>query len=178
MVIFNRKNLTPELTRGEVPGTIYGLSPTGWIDRELFFGWFNSHFLEYAPSARPLLLLLDGHLSHYGPEFIQLACEKGVIVFCLPPHLTHILQPLDSSCFHCLKTYWDQACDQFMSSHPGQIVTVYQFSELLAKAWAQAMTPSTIVSSFKNTGVFPLNRRAVILPGEVHRVKHTYSHCG
>jgi len=37
MIIFNRKNLTPELTRGEVPGTIYGLSSSGWIDSEIFY---------------------------------------------------------------------------------------------------------------------------------------------
>ena len=116
---------------------------------------------------RPLVLLLDGHLSHYCPEFIRLACEKGVIVFCLPPHLTHLLQPLDASCFHALKIYWDEACDQFMGSHPGRIVTIYQFSQLFATAWRQAMTPSTIVAGFKTTGVFPINRRAVVLPGEV-----------
>ena len=31
MVIFNRKNLNPELTRGEVPGTIYGHLQGGLI---------------------------------------------------------------------------------------------------------------------------------------------------
>ena len=36
MVIYNWKNLTPELTRGEIPGTMYGLSASGWIDSELF----------------------------------------------------------------------------------------------------------------------------------------------
>ena len=48
MVIFNRKNLTPELTKGEVEGTIlYGLSSSsGWIDSELFSDWFLNHFLE------------------------------------------------------------------------------------------------------------------------------------
>ena len=35
-VIFDRKVLNPELTTGEVPGTIYGLSDKGWINRELF----------------------------------------------------------------------------------------------------------------------------------------------
>ena len=36
MVIFQRKTLTPQLTLNEVPGTIYGLSASGWVDRELF----------------------------------------------------------------------------------------------------------------------------------------------
>ena len=48
-VIFDRKSLKPELTVGEVPGTVYGLSQKGWIDGELFELWFVRHFLAYAP---------------------------------------------------------------------------------------------------------------------------------
>ena len=165
MVIFNRKNLTPELTKGEVEGTIYGLSSSGWIDSELFSDWFLNHFLEYAPKSRPLLLLLDGHSSHYCPEFIRQACDNGV-VFCLPPYSTHVSQPLDASCFHVLKSYWDEACDHYMSKNPGKIVTVYTFSQLFATAWYKAMTPQTIVSGFQTTGVYPVNRYAIVLPGE------------
>ena len=166
MVIFSRKNLIPELTRGEVEGTIYGLSASGWIESELFSDWFRNHFLEYAPKSRPLLLLLDGHSSHYCPDFIRQACDSGVIVFCLPPHSTHVSQPLDASCFHALKVYWDQSCDEYMSTNPGKIVTIYTFSQLFAKAWHKAMTPQNIVSGFRVTGVYPVNRRAIVLPGE------------
>lgn len=168
MVIYNHKNLSPELARGEVVGIIYGLS-SGWIDGELFSEWFRHHFLEYAPAARPLLLLLDGHSSHYCPEFIREACECGVIVFCLPPHTTHISQPLDVSCFHSLKVHWDYACDYYMSSNSGKVVTIYQFSQLFALAWKQAMTPQNIIAGFRATGVFPVNRNAIVLPGEQPR---------
>ena len=68
MVIWDRKNLAPELAMGEVPSTIYGLFNKGWIDHELLDVWFSNHFLRYAPSARPLLLLMDGHSSHYCPD--------------------------------------------------------------------------------------------------------------
>jgi len=67
MVIWDHKTLALELTIGEVPGTIYGLSGNGWMDMELFHIWFSNHFLRYAPSVRPLLLLLGGHSSHYCP---------------------------------------------------------------------------------------------------------------
>ena len=60
-VVFDRKTLNQELTRGEVPGTVYGLSSNGWMDTELFKYWFMDHFLKYVPSSRPLLLLMDGH---------------------------------------------------------------------------------------------------------------------
>ena len=88
MVIWDRKTLAPELTIGEVPGTIYGLSGNGWMDMELFDVWFENHFLRYAPSVRPLLLLLDGHSSHYCPGTIKLAAKERVIIFTLPPNTT------------------------------------------------------------------------------------------
>ena len=34
MVVFQMKTLIPQLTTDEVPGTIYGLSASGWMDRE------------------------------------------------------------------------------------------------------------------------------------------------
>ena len=166
MIIFQRKNLTTQLTT-KVPGSIYGLSDSGWMDSELFGEWFHRHFLNYAPSARPLLLLLDGHSSHYNLEFIRQASSEGVVVFCLPPNTTHMCQPLDVTAFHCLKMYWDEECDRFMSTNPGKIVTIYQFSLLFSAAWARAMTPKTIMSGFKATGIVPFNRRAIKIPGEI-----------
>ena len=44
LVIFDRKILKPELTFGEVPGTMYGLSSSGWIDSEIFDGCFRITF--------------------------------------------------------------------------------------------------------------------------------------
>ena len=85
-VVFDRKTLNQELTCGEVPGTVYGLSSNGWMDTELFKHWFMDHFLKYMPSSRPLLLLMDGHSSHYCPKMIRAAAAEGVVVFTLPPH--------------------------------------------------------------------------------------------
>ena len=105
MVILNRKTLPPRFTEGEVPGTIYGMSSNGWIDQELFNSWFIKHFLKHAPLARPLLLLLDGHSSHYCPETVHLAAKEKVIMFALPPNTTHLTQPLDKGCFGPLKSF-------------------------------------------------------------------------
>ena len=118
MVIFDRKTLRPELTIGEVPGTIYGLSDSGWINSELFSHWFSSHFISYAPPARPLLLLLDGHSSHFNPSTIELAAEQQIIIFCLPPHSSHRTQPLDKGCFGPLKQFWRQECHEYLINNP------------------------------------------------------------
>ena len=168
-IIYQRKNLVESLIQGEIPGTMYGMnSNSGWMDGELFQQWFEQHFLRYAPATRPLLLLLDGHASHYSPSFIREAAGSGVIVFCLPPHTTHMCQPLDSACFSVLKKEWDRSCDTYMAHHPGKFVTIYQFSSIFAEAWQNAMTSKTVKASFKATGVYPFNRYAIDIPGEVN----------
>ena len=165
MVIFKRKSLNESLIKGEVPNTIYGLSDSGWMDGDLFFKWFHSHFLKHIPSCRPILLLLDGHLSHYNPDMIKEAARNGIILFCLPPNTTHVAQPLDVAPFHSLKVYWDQACNDYMSSHPWKTVTIYEFNQLFAKAWFQSMIPSTIIAGFRVAGVYSVNRKAIHIPG-------------
>lgn len=161
MVIFDRKTLNPELTTGEVPGTIYGLSDKGWINRELFLNWFHRHFLALIPPTRPILLLMDGHSSHYSPDVIRAAAEEKIILFTLPPHTTHIAQPLDRGPFSPLKAYWKQICHDFYAKNTGRVVTRFDFSSLFSEAWKLAMTPKNILSGFNVTGVYPFNRERV-----------------
>ena len=146
-----------------MPGTTYGLSSNGWIDLELFHGWLTDHFLKHAVGSRPLLLLLDGHSSHYNPATIRFAKEHDVIVLCLPPNTTHESQPLDTCMFGLLKRNWGDVCHKFMQQHPGQIVTKYQFSTLFNEAWMKSMVPANIVSGFKKCDVYPFNPDAIAI---------------
>ena len=99
-------SLHPSYACGEVPGTHYGMSSNGWMNQKLFQGWFIRVFLEYIPPKRPVILLMDGHSSHYCPETIRMAAEHQVVLFALPPNTTHITQPLDCECFAPLKVAW------------------------------------------------------------------------
>ena len=166
-VIFDRKTLVPQLTKGEIPGTSYGLSSNGWIDRQLFTDWFFHHFLEFAPSVRPLVLLLDGHTSHYSPEVIKMGAAEEVIVIALPPNTTHLLQPLDKGIFSALKSQWKKVVQSYTAKQ-SKAVTRYEFSALFADAWYSSMIPKNIHGGFKTCGVFPFNRHAVVLPLEEH----------
>ena len=84
MIISDWKKLKPNFTTGEIPDTAYGLSKNGWINSELFQEWFTNHFLLHIPPQRPILLLLDGHSSHYQPQLIKTAAANQIILFCLP----------------------------------------------------------------------------------------------
>ena len=76
MVLFQGKRLNHTFTIGEIPGTMYGMG-SGWVDTELFEAWFCDQFLAYAPKTRPLLLMLDGHVSHYQPElYSEVSCKR------------------------------------------------------------------------------------------------------
>ena len=39
------KTMNQELTNGEVPGTLYGVSENSWDTQQLFKEWFHRHFL-------------------------------------------------------------------------------------------------------------------------------------
>lgn len=166
MVIWDRKTLPPELAIGEVPGTIYGLSDKGWIDQELCDMWFHMHFLRYAPPCRPLLLLMDGHSSHYCPATIRSAAQERVILFSLPPNTTHITQPLDKAVFGPLKVFWKHACHNFLVKNPGKRISKENFSSIFSEVWIQTMTPKNILSGFHTTGIYPPDRNAITLPFE------------
>ena len=149
MVIWKGKRIRPELAEGEVRGTLYGLSENGWMDQGLFDMWFRGIFLRYSPAARPLLLLLDGHSSHYCPETIHLAASQKVVLFTLPPNSTHLTQPLDRGVFGPLKVAWRQVCHEFLIDNPGQTVNHRVFSRLLAEAYMRAMTVKNIIAGFR-----------------------------
>ena len=109
-----------------------------------------------------MLLLMDGHSSHYCPETIRLAQQQDVILFMLQPHTTHEMQPLDTSVFSSLKTHWQDICHDYLQQHPGCVITKYQFSGLFSEAWGKALVPISIISGFKCTGVYPFNPQVVL----------------
>ena len=157
-VIYDRKSLNPAYSKGEVPGTLYGLSENGWMNQELFHQWFQNHFLQYVPPSRPLILLMDGHTSHYCPATIKLAAENKVVLFALPPNTTHLTQPLDRACFAPLKIAWREECHHFITTNPGKVVNRLEFSHLFAQAWYKAMTMKNVLSGFQVTGICPFDR--------------------
>ena len=130
----------------------------GWIKSYSLIGFFK-YFLTHAVSERPLLLLLDGHSSHYTLQLVKAAAEKGVIIFCLPPHTTADSQPLDTSYFGPLKTYWFETCRQYLFDNPGRII---QFSSLFVQAWSKGMTVNNIVSGFRSAGIYPFAPNVIL----------------
>jgi hypothetical protein len=77
------------------------LSENGWTNNKLGLDWlkhFNEHTINRSVGTYRLLII-DGHESHHSADFEAYCKENNIITLCIPPHSSHLLQPLDVGCF-------------------------------------------------------------------------------
>ncbi|XP_045451633.1 uncharacterized protein LOC123660620 [Melitaea cinxia] len=160
MIIFKRMRMSDQLKEGAPAGSLVTVSESGHINRELFCQWLE-HFASVVKPTKEdkVLLLLDGHTTHSkNLDALMFAREKGIVLLQLPGHTTHRLQPLDVSFFKPMSTYYTQAIESWMRSHPGSAVTQYQVSWLINEAYERAATIGNVANGFKATGTWSVNR--------------------
>lgn len=112
-------------------GTAYAATSNGWMETEVFQNYFQRTFLPAIGNERPVLPIYHGHSTHLGIELINLAQENGVHILKLPPHSSHLLQPLDLSVFKSLKTRWDMELTKWQRKNVGLNLPKCQFSRLI-----------------------------------------------
>ena len=81
-------------------------SPTGYSNDDLAIDWLK-HFDKHSRKGQVgawRMLIMDGYGSHMTYEFFTYAKRKQIELFHLPPHSTHLTQPLDVGCFQPFKT--------------------------------------------------------------------------
>jgi len=122
---------------------------------EIFQDWFLK-FCEVV-KQRPLLVVLDGHISHLNTSTIRKAMEENIVLLKLPPHTTDLLQPLDRNCFGPLKLKWNEALIDWQRTYKRKL-TKAEFCNLLCSIWEKGLTKNNVVSGFISTGIFPCNR--------------------
>ena len=66
---------------------------------------------ENAPEA-PCVLIFDGHRSHTTTAFITYVMRNNIILLRLPPHPSHLLQPLDVRLFGPVKMFLSQELER------------------------------------------------------------------
>ena len=133
-----------------LPNVVARCGDKGWVDQGLFYSWLKDHFLSNSASHRPLLLLFDGHSSHFEPKSIEFARENNII---LPPHTTHECQPLDIGLFGPLKKYWREECHKFYQGNSSLLITKLNFNRVYLIAWMKAVSPSNVSGGFRKSGV-------------------------
>lgn len=185
MLIFPGIRFMYDPLRGAPDGSFLGRSSNGWIDSEIFFEWLANHFYPHLVKEGikfPVVLLVDGHASHINLETANFCNEKKIVLYCLPPHASHIMQPLDVSVFGSLKNRWSKEVRNFQLSHPGENITKQTFSGVFKKAWEYSTTPENATSGFRKCGLFPLDKdnidKSRMLPSQVFIPSHSGNNPG
>ena len=160
--IFQGARMREELLHGALPGTGGTVSESGWSNSEIFELYLKDHFLKYAKGAHDgkILLLYDGHRSHISPRLIEWAVAHDIILFVLPPHTSHVLQPMDVGCFGPFSKIFKGECHKWQRLNGG-VVTRYNTCSLACKAYTLALSPGNLRSSFQKCGIYPFNPSAI-----------------
>ncbi|XP_072401714.1 uncharacterized protein [Diabrotica undecimpunctata] len=132
--------------------------PSGWMPSENFVKYLK-HFIQYAcPSKNnSVLMLMDNHTSHVSLEVITLCRKNHITLLGFLPHSSHRIQPVNASIHGPLKTAYSQACEDFLISNPGHLITLYDVATLFGKEDLKAKTVLNALSGFRATGIYPVD---------------------
>ena len=102
--------------------------------------------------TEPTLVLYDGHHSHVSLTLTNWARRNNIILFDLPPHTSHLTQPLDVEMFGPFKSLYKKECQDYMKHNPGLSITKYEVTKLTVKPYVRAVSTENLTSAFRKTG--------------------------
>ena len=127
---------------------------------EYFANVFNP-YLEEKQIKKPVIVFLDGHVSHMSYQLSLFCKENQIILCCLPPNATHILQPLDVSLFAPLKRNWVKFVKTWRVDHDGLDIKKFDVPAALSTIIKEKDFSKTIKAGFKSCGLFPFDPEGV-----------------
>ena len=141
------------------------MTKSGWSNSQVFLNYLSKHFAKYVKlpegnTSERVLVLYDGHRSHISLSLAGLAKNNNVVLFVLPPHSSHVTQPLDVGVFGPFKSMYYTECQNYLKKHPGINISKYQVAELTLKTYLKAVSAENLISASRRTGIHPFNNKA------------------
>lgn len=161
MVVFSYKRIPHKIVE-KVPRT-WGIGHTdsGWMTGESFFEYITNIFYKWLRENDiefPVILFVDGHSSHMTMALSEFCSHHGIILVCLYPNSTHILQPLDVAFFHPLKNQWKKTVYQWRIDNHGQKLAREDFASLLNSTLCSLEHKTKILQNgFRSCGLQPFD---------------------
>jgi len=151
-------------TRGSFP-IFYASTETGYISKELWEQAIQALLHELDPHLGdlPALLLIDRHTSHLSVEAMTALVRRGVNTLYFPPHMTHVLQPLDDTPFSVLKK--EIAAEKIRLTSQlvaQQLRPTHVLQRVVPQAFVRSFTPDNIKAGFKNTGLRKFDKEKIL----------------
>lgn len=134
-------------------------SKSGYTSNELGYQWLRDHFEpKTRTEGRWRLLILDGQESHRSAYFLWLAKINRIRVLFLPPHTSHVLQPLDVSIFGPVKSRYRTEVRHLVDELGWTNLAKRHFVSFYAEAREAVLIPSTIRTGFRLAGIHPRDK--------------------
>ena len=80
---------------------------------------------------------------------------NNIEILTIPPHTSHLLQPLDLVPFVQFKKYWESNLMKYNNTHSGRVLNKVNFCDVFIPSWNSSIIPKNIIAEFKKTGVYP-----------------------
>ena len=156
-----------------------GKSDSSWMQMERFLEFLKNFFRSLLKGNNimlPVILFVDGHVSHLSLQTSQFYDQNGIILVALYANTTHILQPMDVAVFHTLKENWKQNVHKWHSNHlDDPILKKKDFAKLLKKVVDKHVTHSVLANSFCKCGLYPWDPTVPRVAG--HKNGHCCAEC-
>ncbi|KAI7722002.1 hypothetical protein KC353_g885 [Hortaea werneckii] len=165
LLIFKAKHTNDAWIPAQAPREWhFSTSSSGWTSDSHGYEWLTRVF---EPVTRPQdpttrrLLIMDGHSSHVTASVIAFCMENAIDLLILPPHTSHILQPLDVGVFAPLKRALASETDAALRLDAGRIARV-QWVEMYIRARQRALNKHNVLSGWRSAGLMPLSPITVL----------------
>jgi hypothetical protein len=141
------------------------IKPTlnGWTDNETGLEWIR-HFDKHTKQRTKgtyRMLIVDGHESHMSVEFNQYCKENNIIPVSMPPHSSHLVQPLDVALYSPLKRAYGGEISNFIRASINHI-TKTEFFIAFKAAHDKTFTEDNIKAAFRGAGIVPWDPDSVL----------------
>jgi DDE superfamily endonuclease/Tc5 transposase DNA-binding domain len=165
LVIFKGQSLSSSWISQDVPKDWqFSATLKGWTSNIHGVEWLRRCFdpaTHAKANGQSRLLICDGHGSHVTGNFIVYCMFANIVLLILPPHTSHLTQPLDVSIFGPLKTHLTSELHGLISM---EIARVQKFEWLNGYVGARSRTfnINNILSAFSGAGLIPFDPQKVI----------------
>ncbi|KFZ24776.1 hypothetical protein V502_00745 [Pseudogymnoascus sp. VKM F-4520 (FW-2644)] len=158
--IFKGKNVLQNWIPNKVLEQWFFLANTkGWTSILHGLEWLKRVFeplTRTKANSQYRLLVCNGHNSYISRSFIAHCLQNRIVLLILPPHTSHLLQPLNVAIFGPLKKRLTAALSHL---NQAQLVRIQKFEWMEAYIQAQldVCNHQNIESAWRGAGLFPFN---------------------
>lgn len=164
MILYPYKRIPTVIIESVSPDWGWGIghSEKGCMNSYIFVNYIKNVLYPYLIEKAiefSLVLFVDGHKSHLSRQASEFCTSLKIILICLYPNATRIVQPANVSTF---KPHgWKSAVLEFQRKYLRSKIDKTNVAPILKTVLDEHINPNIIINGFRDCGIFPFNENAI-----------------